>query len=76
MIRWLMAIEIVILAATTEILLAGYAGKTAPQAQVVALFWMTFAAVELAIGLAFVRCLSEQGESLDIAHKPRTLKEE
>lgn len=64
MIRWLMAIELLILAGTTELLIAGYNGILPIGTQVIALFWMTFAAMELAIGLAFVRRLSQEGLDL------------
>lgn len=66
-IRWLMAIELLILAASTELLVAGYSGVMSADAQVIALFWMTFAAVELAVGLALVRRLSQDGVSLTIS---------
>lgn len=67
MIRWLMAIELLILAATTEILIAGYSGNLSVDAQIIALFWMTFAAIELAIGLAFVRRLSQKTPDLNFS---------
>lgn len=66
-IRWLMAIELLILAASTELLIAGYSGLVSADAQVIALFWMTFAAIELAVGLALVRRLSQDGVSLSVS---------
>jgi NADH:ubiquinone oxidoreductase subunit K len=65
-IRWLMAIEILILSATTELLIAGQSQNVFADHHAIALFWMTFAAIELAVGLAFVRKLSENSASLVI----------
>lgn len=76
MIRWLMAIELLILVATTELLIAGYSGHTAPSSHIIALFWMTFAAVELAVGLAFVRRLADEGLSLKVAEKTEIKQED
>lgn len=68
-IRWLMAIELLILAASTELLIAGYSRIMSVDTQVIALFWMTFAAIELAVGLALVRRLSQEGMSLSVSEK-------